>query len=948
MARLPPCLDPRQRIRLPFLILMLVAACFPTAAIADFPRAVLSALQPTGGRQGSQVTVTLLGADLDDLQTLTFSHPGITATPALSSASEFDPQPRAIPRTMVVTIPADVPAGLYDVVAVGRYGVSNPRTFVVGTAVEVAKEGEPDSPAKAQNLAIESTVTARASAGKSDHYAVSLTAGQRVRAEVWARRIDSRMTAVVEVLDTDGTVIATARRYHADDPFIDFTAATDGRYLLRIHDLYAGGGDDNHYRLTVTAAPRIDFVFPPVTTLGEPLKLEMFGVGLPGGVPANLPGRSAQDNTTALETITIDARPGDPAHPATMRTGRRLLAPRDTAATLIDLVADVPGGPQLLPPAVVAPSPAIIESEPNDKPAAAQSVTFPATLAGRFYPRGDRDWFTFEAKAGDTIVFDLISNRLGLQTDPCLTIESVSAAADGKPVVKEIAFVDDGPAEFIGGAVDRPSADPTVEFKAPADGTYRLLVRDLKADSRTSPENAWVLVARNPAPDFRLLVLLAEQNRVDATKANFVPPVIDGGGSLTLDVLVFRADGFTGDVTIEAEGLPPEVTAAPAGPPNASRFSLVLSAAEGTAPWSGSIRIVGRAKIADADVVRTARVATLRFNTENESLPRILREVNALPLTVTADAAPLTVAPTETKIWETARGGKVSIPLSVVHRPGAKGDVAITATGLPAELKLPEIKIAESATAATAEIDLDPKLPAGTYQILLRGSTKMAYARNPQAAEVAKADHERIAALGKDRAAQFEAAKTALAAADKVIADLQVAGQPPTVEQLEAKAKAEALVKETEAKAKSTEEERVRREKTATDAAAAAAPKDIDVPVVVPSIILRVAELPLEFGGLPDQVTLKGAASAGLTVPLERRYGLAGDVVLEAAPANPVPGLSVASVTVPADQVQGGLTIVTTGETPPGRYELVLKGRVKFYERDVVAERKVAVVVEAP
>ena len=31
--------------------------------------------------------------------------------------------------------------------------------------------------------------------------------------------------------------------------------------------------------------------------------------------------------------------------------------------------------------------------------------------------------------------------------------------------------------------------------------------------------------------------------------------------------------------------------------------------------------------------------------------------------------------------------------------------------------------------------------PAGTYQILLRGATKMAYARNPQAAELAKADH---------------------------------------------------------------------------------------------------------------------------------------------------------------------------------------------------------------
>ena len=315
---------------------------------------------------------------------------------------------------------------------------------------------------------------------------------------------------------------------------------------------------------------------------------------------------------------------------------------------------------------------------------------------------------------------------------------------------------------------------------------------------------------------------------------------------------------------------------------------------------------------------------------------------------MTGEAAPLTVAPTETKLWETARGGKVSIPLSLVRRPGGKGDVSLTAPGLPAELKVPEIKLAEAATAATAEIDLDPKLPAGVYQILLRGATKMAYARNPQAADSAKADHERIAALVKERIALVEGAKTALAATDKVLTDLQAAGQQPTAEQTEAKARADASLKEAEAKAKAAEEERVRREKVAADAAAAAAPKDIDVPVIVPSIMLRVAELPLEFGALPEPVALKQGASVDLAVPCERRYGLGGDIVLEAAPANPVSGLSIAAVTVPGDQAQGVIKIVTTGETPPGRYELVLKGKVKFYDRDVVTERKVPVVVEAP
>ena len=456
-----------------------------------------------------------------------------------------------------------------------------------------------------------------------------------------------------------------------------------------------------------------------------------------------------------------------------------------------------------------------------------------------------------------------------------------------------------------------------------------------------------MLQIRRPSPDFKLLALLAEQNRADANKAGNAMPILDIGGSTTIDVCVFRTDGFAGEITVQAEGLPPGVTASPAGPSKASRFQLVLSAAEGMKPWSGTVRVVGKAKVGDADVVRTARVAALRWNADNQNQARVVRELHDLPLAVTAEAAPVTVAPNETKIWETARGGKVSIPLAVVHRPGAKGEMALTAPGLPGELKVPEIKVAEAATTSSAEIDLDPKLPAGTYQIVLRGATKMAYARNPQAADLAKADFERITAVAQERAGQVEAAKQTLAAADKALADLQAAGQQPTADQTEARAKADAQLKDLEAKAKAAEEERVRREKVSADAAAAAAPKDIDVPVVVPSIMLTVAEVPLFFAAIPE-VSVKQGAAVDLPIPFERRYGLAGDVILETAPVTPVPGLSVAALTVPGDQAQGSVKVVTTGETPPGRYELVLKGKVKFYDRDVVTEQRISVVVEPP
>jgi len=148
-----------------------------------------------------------------------------------------------------------------------------------------------------------------------------------------------------------------------------------------------------------------------------------------------------------------------------------------------------------------------------------------------------------------------------------------------------------------------------------------------------------------------------------------------------------------------------------------------------------------------------------------------------IPLAVVADIAPVTLAQSAAKVWETSRGGKLSIPLGVVRRAGSKGELSLTAANLPAELKVAELKLAEGAAAGTVELDFDPKLPAGSYVVILTGAAKASYQRNPQAAEVAKADHERIAALSKERTAIAETAKQAVATADKLLLDSQAIGK---------------------------------------------------------------------------------------------------------------------------------------------------------------------------
>jgi hypothetical protein len=190
------------------------------------------------------------------------------------------------------------------------------------------------------------------------------------------------------------------------------------------------------------------------------------------------------------------------------------------------------------------------------------------------------------------------------------------------------------------------------------------------------------------------------------------------------------------------------------------------------------------------------------------------------------------VTPREDRPWETKPDGKVEVPLTVVRRAGAKGPLTLAAAGLPAELKVAEVKLDEKATESKVEITAGAKLPPGTYTVLLKGVAKLAFARNPQAAERARADADRITALAKERAARLETAKQALAAAEARQGDPQAA---------EAKTVAAEGVKAAEAAAKAAETERAKREEAAKAAATAAAPKDIDVPVILPPITIVVA-----------------------------------------------------------------------------------------------------------
>lgn len=101
----------------------------------------LFAVSPCGGRQGTTVDLTISsGANLEGVKSLYFSHPGITAAPKMAPPPLAELPATPIANQFTVTIAADVPVGIYDIRAVGMFGISNPRSFVVGNQPEVKEQ----------------------------------------------------------------------------------------------------------------------------------------------------------------------------------------------------------------------------------------------------------------------------------------------------------------------------------------------------------------------------------------------------------------------------------------------------------------------------------------------------------------------------------------------------------------------------------------------------------------------------------------------------------------------------------------------------------------------------------------------------------------------------------------------------------------------------------------
>lgn len=889
---------------------------------AQLPSPQLTSIYPAGARQGTSVEVSVAGADLDDAAALVFSHPGLKARPKRTPSPWFEGREDPVPGVFTVDVAQDVPPGIYDVQVLGRFGLSNPRAFAVGLLPETLKQGDPRTPDKAQPVALDSSVQGRIAAGANDWYKFTAKQGQRVFIEGLAQRIDSRADLTLVVCDAAGRQLARDRDSYGRDPFIDFTAPADGDYLVRAYDFLYAGSNEYVYRLTLSTGPRVEFAFPPVVTAGQDAAVTVYGRGLPGGKPA----QAASADGPALERL--DVKLPAAALVASAAPGSPVGAARSWGALVerVEPASLVPGATSGGVVLGLTELPVVAEPEAADAPDPV--LTVPAEFVGRFWPRGDVDAVTLSAKRGETLWFEVISHRLGLPTDPQLIVQRETKGPDGQTVWADATEIDDDATNPGGAIFSTATFDPRGQFTVPADGNYRLVIRNLYGDAQAEPHFAYRLIVRRPTPHFRLAAVPRSPN-ADQNENRALGLSVRRGGRAMIDVLVQRQEGFDQPIQLAVEGLPEGVTAPEVVVGAGATTGVVVVTAREDAPAATvPLKIVGRAKQGDRQLAVTATPGAVVWPSTVQNRPSDSRATRQLVLAVLAgDVEPLVLDVAGP--LEMSRAGKLQVPVKVTRRGTAlKAPIAVTALGLPAGVKPQALSIAPNQSQGHLTLEIPAGAPLGPFGLVLRGQTKLGYSRDPRAAETQ-------AAIKKDFDGLLARLNGELAAAKKQLAEAPADKKP----------EAQKRVADLEARVKQATDARAAAEKRAADAVNAAKPKDLNLGVASNPLTVTVTPAPVRVSLPTPAAPLALGSKLELPVQIERLYDYADTVELEAVIPGGVRGLKIAKTTVPAKQTAGKLVCEAAADATPGTHALTLRARVRFNGQTLQVDQPLPITV---
>ena len=713
--------------------------------------------------------VTVTGTDLEEPEKLYFSHSGIRGEYIAPPAPPPDPKkketsppkPNPGPHKFRVTVDASVPPGTYDVRFAGRWGVSNPRAFVVGNLNETnEKEPNNDVP-EAQRVEIGTTINGVLAALTDVDYSVFAgKKGQRVVLACLSSSIDGRASPLVEVYDAAGRKISLNHGYNDNDAVTDVILPTDGDYFVRVSPFaYQGGGPDHFYRLTISTGPWIDAVFPPAVEPGKPTPITLYGRNLPNSQPANgftVDGRP-------LEKLTVTVTPPAEALAATKLALRGRIDPGTALQDGFEYVFKGPNGTSNCVPIYFARDKLVVKKNAGGStPASAEAIPAPCEVAGFIGRRGDSDWYSFDAKKGDQYTIEVVAERAGTSADFFISVR------DGKDPKKDLSgeLDDDNETLHPLGFFTRTTDPPPYKFAAAEDGKFLVMVGCRESSVLYGPRTSYRLRVSPAKPDFRAVVLPFSRHFQTGSSAW-------QGGNQAYDVYLHRIDGYAGSVTVTAEGLPVGVTAKPITLGPAARWGvLVVDAAPTAAAFTGTftLKATGTAP-GGKSLIRDVRPASVTWgvNAQQNPSPVIGRLDQSLVLAVRPEKAFFTMTPdlasAVTKVnmkdeklvapLTLKQGEKFTMPVKVNWLAADKQPVTITAEPVaqnqqsnPVTVQIPTQPTKEKPE-AVVNFDVKSNALPGTYTIALKGVAQVPFARPGPDGKMAKGPNVPAEVLGE-------------------------------------------------------------------------------------------------------------------------------------------------------------------------------------------------------
>lgn len=687
-------------------------------ALAQLPSAKLAGIFPVGLRAGTTNELAISGSDLEGPAALRFSDARIVATPKAGSTTAF-----------TVAVPAEVPPGIVDVRFAGRFGVSNPRALAIGDRPESVGPSTNTTPETAALMPLGSVVDGRIAANTASWFRFTAKAGQRVIVRVEARVLDSRLEPVLAAFGAGQSELARARR-----GLLDFIAPVDGVYLLRLQDQTFRGGDDFAYRLTLSAGPHLDFALPNVLRAGRTNRVTLHGRNLPGGTASPFTGVDGRGlDQLGVDIVAPDL--GDVPADLLRRPAAAVLAGESIAWSLA--APEGRSNPLLFTLTTNAVTPSAADG--------LAKITPPGEFSGLFPKRGGRSGVTFEAKKGEVLWLEIWGERLGPVCDPFALLQRVTKGPKGEEQAVDLQEFGDTDVNVGGRDFNTTTRDPVGRIEIKEDGLHRVLVRDLFNTGTDSPRHPYRLSLRRETPDFRLVALPQPppKTKDDDRQVHAASASLRRGETSPLRVLVFRRDGFNGEIEITATDLPVGVTSMPGRIAEGQGTGTVLLTASDVAASSvAAIQVVGRSGSAGAVRVHPAVMATVVRPVADHDQEAIAARLAREPvLSVNgAESAPVTVASSSAGPLEAPVGGKLSVPVGITRRGDFPAAFKLKPAGHPSLDKAAEANIAEKATNGVVEINLaEAKLPEGVHTLWLQGTVAGKYRDNPEALAAAEA-----------------------------------------------------------------------------------------------------------------------------------------------------------------------------------------------------------------